>query len=345
MTNRPSHVRPRPPDVIVVPTVRPGKRLRHATGLAEALGCPLVALRSRQPPRSEPLVAGVGVPVFVLDIAPGATHGLPAFETDALLRRTPFHVRTDLSLKRNLAFRLARQAGWSRVFFLDDDVTVPDVHDVRRAVGLLDRYAAAGLVIDGFPDGAVASHATFALGASAGRSVAGGALAVTVADPPSFFPTIYNEDLCYLLHEGGMRPSAVTGRALQEPYDPFRDPGRAGVEEFGETVVGGLHYIASHGYAPRDADAEYWRVFLNKRDRRLAEVRDQAASTMDGALKEAVYAALSRAREMQALITPALCVAYVAAWLRDRDTWGRYLRTLRETTLEGALRHVDQVAC
>jgi hypothetical protein len=342
MATRPTCVVPRPPDALVVPTIRPVDQLRLAIDLAEALGCPVVALRSRQPALSDPMVVDAQVPVWMLDLVEGATHGLPPFEAEALLRTTPFHLRSDLSLKRNLALLLAKLAGWSRIFLLDDDITVDDPHDVRRAVGLLDTYPAAGLVVEGFPDGSVLSHAEFVLGATASKTVSGGALALAVADPPSFFPRIYNEDLGYLFHEGRTLPTAVIGRARQQPYDPFRDPGRAAAEEFGETVVGGLHHLVSQGYAPTDANADYWRAALDKRDHHLTEVSDRVrASPIDETRKRAIVAALSRAREVLALVTPTLCVAYVSAWLRDQVTWRHHLQAIQKTTLADAIRHIE----
>jgi hypothetical protein len=277
----------------------------------------------------------------VLDLIEGATHGLPAFQTDAMLRTTPFHLRTDVSLKRNLALMLARRAGWSRIFYLDDDVVVGEPRDVRRAVGLLDTYVAAGLDIKGFPDGAVASHVAFAVGATARKTLVSGALAVSTTAPPSFFPTIYNEDLLYNLDEDGARPVAVTGCASQERYDPFHDPARAGSEEFGETVVGGLHYLVLHGYSPRAADVAYWRVYLGKRDTRLKELQGLAASSAIGDIRKvAMLAALARAREVLSLITPTLCAAYVAAWLCDRVVWRQHIQSLRASTAEQAVRYL-----
>jgi hypothetical protein len=324
------HVVLRAPDAVVVPTVRPGDRLRNAIRLAEALGTPLVALRSRQPTAQDTGGTGARVPVHVLDLEEYGTVDLPAFETDALLRATPFHLNRDISLKRNLALALARRAGWSRIFFLDDDIEIGDPVDVRRAVGLLDSYPVAGLAIEGFPDGAVASHAMLAMGATARRTISGGALAVRTTTP-SFFPAVYNEDLCYLLHEEGTHPSAVVGRAWQEPYDPFEDAGRAAAEEFGEAVIGGLHYLVAHGYRPADANADYWRVYLDKRDRCLKGISDDAAASTHTGRRE-MLAALAAARQTLALIVPSLCASYVRAWLRDRTTWHSYLHASTGST-------------
>jgi glycosyltransferase involved in cell wall biosynthesis len=76
---------------------------------------------------------------------------MPQFETSRMLAGTRFERRTDTSLKRNVGLLLARSVGWQRIVFLDDDITVEDPADLRRAVALLGPHYAAGLFIGGDP--------------------------------------------------------------------------------------------------------------------------------------------------------------------------------------------------
>jgi hypothetical protein len=77
---------------------------------------------------------------------------------------------------------------------------------------------------------------------------------------------------------------------------------------------------------PRDADRDFWRTFLSKRRRFLDYLLDahQERSEEDPD-QDKIVAAIQSARDTSSLITPAFCVAYVNAWLRDREWWSSYL--------------------
>src|SRR6266702_797498 len=123
-------------DAVIVHTARRPAYLMSAARLARALDCPLVTMHSgkwttareaaRRLPRDVDLIA--------IDIPEPARLRLP-----------------DLSPKRNLALVLSRMLDWSRVIFLDDDITDLNPDDMRRAAGLLDTHCAVGLAIEGFP--------------------------------------------------------------------------------------------------------------------------------------------------------------------------------------------------
>jgi hypothetical protein len=96
-------------------------------------------------------------------------------------------------------------------------------------------------------------------------------------------------------------------------------------------VIGGLHYLIAHGYRPAHANADYWRVYLDKREHCLQRISDDsAASTHTG--KREMLAALAAARQTLALIVPSLCASYVRAWLRNRTTWHNYLHATTGST-------------
>ena len=149
-----------------------------------------------------------------------------------------FARRTDLSAKRNLALMLSRMSGWSRILFLDDDITGLDPDDIRKASGLLDTHNAVGLRIGGFPDHSVVCHAYRAGCGEQQSFIGGGALVVELNRAGSFFPDIYNDDWFFLLDgHKSLQPVAVTGQVIQYPYDPFRNPDRARTEEFGDVLA------------------------------------------------------------------------------------------------------------
>lgn len=318
-------------DAIVVPTVRPTPYLRTAVNVAADLGCTLVVLCSRHASvtGATELAVSRGVEVVAVDLE-RPPDLLPSFTTTELLDQPPFRRRSDLSLKRNLALLLAQLVGWRRVVFLDDDITVPDPADLRRAAGLLDTCAAAGLAVDGFPDNSVVCHANRAVGRHQETFVGGGALAVnTAALADSFFPRIYNEDWFFLLDDEGLRPTAVTGTVVQQPYDPFADETRARSEELGDCLAEGVFGLLDQGMRVRDATTDYWAAFLADRHQLITDLLALVADLdREPAERERMAAALRAARGRSQLIDPELCVDYLAAWRTDRQLWRRHVHDL-----------------
>lgn len=317
-------------DAIVVPTVRHAAYLNHAAELSGKLGCPLVALCSGPwtDAASVQHRLDTTTELIAVDIPDARDLDLPGFATTRVLPPR-FHRESDTAAKRNLGLVLARLLGWQRIVFLDDDVQVGSPGDLRRAAGLLSRYTAAGLSIDGFPDNSVVCHAYRDVGGEQDSFVGGGALAVDAAGVDSFFPDIYNEDWFYLLEENGLRPLAVTGSVRQDRYDPYRTPERARSEELGDVLAEGVFWLLDEGRSVRDADHEHWRTFLAKRDRFIRHVLSRLPSAQVDPpelrrMTEALRASLGRL----AWITPELCVRYLDAWHADRHTWRDHLRRL-----------------
>jgi hypothetical protein len=321
-------VKPAQVDAIIVPTARPVAYLRKAIALADQLGCTLLVLCSKLAKAPDAAKAGKDSRVSVVAIdTDGLPSGLvPNFKTSAVLRSNRFNRRTDTSIKRNLGLLLAEVAGWERIVFLDDDITVPRPDDLLDAAGLLASHAAVGLANGGYPDNSVVCHAYREAGGPQDTFIGGGALAVGAASFTSFFPNIYNEDWFFLLNDDRLRPSTVTGLAVQSPYDPFSDVRRARSEELGDCLAEGVFSLLDTGGRVQDADARYWRGFLDERRRFIDDVlcRVQSADN-DLAEKARMIAALKAARGRNQFIEPELCVDYLRVWRTDRDLWRRHL--------------------
>jgi hypothetical protein len=232
-------------DAIIVPIAHRTAALGTAIGLASGLGCPLVALCSQWASAEEaaPLARDKGVELVAIDIGGVPNDLLPDFATSRLLAGTKFASTRDTSAKRNLGMLLAHLIGWQRIVFLDDDVTVPDPDDLRRAARLLDHYSIVGLSIGSFPDNSVVCHAHRETGGDQGTFIGGGALAVDATSVSSFFPDVYNEDWFFLLDGDRLRPSAITGSVTQKPYDPYANVARARSEEFGDCLAEGVFWL------------------------------------------------------------------------------------------------------
>jgi len=319
-------------NAIIVPTARRPAYLAGAADLARALGCTLVTLHSGKwtsAPSAAPRLPA-DVDLIAIDVPEPERLRLPCWETSRLLAGTVFARRTDLSHKRNLALLLSHLLGWSRILFLDDDITGLNPEDVRAASGLLDTHNAVGLQIGGFPDHSVVCHAYRQAGGKQQSFIGGGALAVEVRRSNSFFPDIYNDDWFFLLDgDKRLQPTAVTGQVIQYPYDPFRDPERARAEELGDVLAEGIYWLLDQDRSVVDADSGHWAAFLVKRRQFIEDVLAMVArEALAPAEKARRIAALKGSLGRLALIKPALCESYLKAWAVDRQRWQRHIELL-----------------
>lgn len=320
-------------DAIVVPTFRRPAYLAEAADLARTLNCFLVTLHSG--PWTTAAKAADRLPADVnliaIDVPDPTRLNLPCWDTSRMLAGTVFARRTDLSAKRNLALVLGHLTGWSRILFLDDDITSLNPDDVRKASGLLDTYNAVGLRICGFPDHSVVCHAYLQAGGEQQSFIGGGALVIEAKRSNSFFPDIYNDDWFFLL--GGrksLQPAAVTGQVIQYPYDPFRNPDRARAEELGDVLAEGIYWLLDQDQPIADADEAYWAGFLVKRRRFISDVLGmvQVDDTLEPHDQARRIAALKGSLDRLTLITPILCERYMRAWADDRQRWLNHVEQL-----------------
>jgi hypothetical protein len=314
-------------DAIVVPTGRQIPYLASAIALAEHHRCTLVLLCSMRSSayKASRMARAAGVDVLAIDMADVPANVLPSFRTTTLLDQTKFQRRTDTSEKRNLGLLLARAIGWERIVFLDDDIKVPDPDDLGRAVSLLGPHASVGLAIDpvdGFPDNSTVCHAYRDAGGDQDSFIGGGALAIGTESLDSFFPKIYNEDWFFLFNDNGLRPSARTGKVIQQPYDPYRDPMRARSEELGDTLAEGVMWLMDNNQQLADANRAFWESFLLNRRRFLDEVLDMVdRAPLAPDLRGRMIESLKASRGRNWVIDPELCVSFMKNWLADRETW------------------------
>jgi hypothetical protein len=320
-------------DAIIVPTARPSAQLTTAIGYAKELGCALLVLCSRKSTAAHviALTADAGIDVIAIDVTQRHRSLLPEFTTDALAERRFLDTR-DTATKRNLALLFADLAGWRRVFFLDDDITVENVDVLRAAARQLDHVEVAGLRVDEYPDNSVVCHAGRELGHPQQTFIGGGALAVDVAAAAgSFFPHVYNEDWFFLLGDKGLRATAIAGPAKQERYDPYYTRSRARFEEFGDTLAEGVFWLLDEDHKVNDADRKHWGEFLEHRRAFISGMLDTiGTSELDPARQRKIRGALTAALRRNQRITPELCGAYLDAWREDRTTWHEHVTAMRD---------------
>lgn len=319
-------------DAIIIPTARPPVYLAGAARLASNLDCTLVTLHSGKWTSAAEAARCIpaGVDLIAIDVPEPARLRLPDWETSRKLTGTVFKRRADTSAKRNLALMLGHMLSWSRVLFLDDDMSGLNADDVRGASGLLDVYNAVGLKNVGFPDNSVVCHAYRDAGGQQQSFIGGGALAVQIKRSDSFFPDIYNEDWFFLLNgDKRLQPAAIAGQVVQDPYDPFRNPDRARAEELGDVLAEGIFWLLDQNKSIIDADKDHWLTFLDRRQQFISHVlRMVAESPVEPDDKRRRIAALKGSLGRLALITPGLCEEYLQAWASDQQQWHRHLSLL-----------------
>lgn len=321
-------------DAIIVPASRPAANLDHAVTLARALNCQLAVLCSRQARGAEvnDLLATRNVArAIVVDMPPGYRLPDVEFATSKLLDLDylPGSPNGDLSAKRNIGVLLARKLGWQRIFFLDDDIrdlNASDVHDAALMLGPLD---AVGMRAVDYPDNSVVCHGHRETGAYQDVFISGSALAVNVAGRTPFFPDIYNEDWFHFYHAAATQKLGWSGRDVtQLCYDPFADPRRAAVQEFGDMMAEGLFGLLHFRLGAERATGDYWQAFLTARMRFLAGVRDRA-ETVEPYLRQRIVTSVDAAQDCANRIEPRLCEQYVSLWLQDLARWDQHLTDVR----------------
>src|SRR5215472_5137327 len=244
-------------DAIIVPTARHPGQLTEAARLARILDCTLVTLHSGE--RTSAAWAWYLLPgdldLIAIDVPAPARLNLPDCQTSRLLSGTVYARPTDLSIKRNLGLMLSHMMGWSRVLFLDDDITALNPDDIGRASGLLQTHHAVGLHVAGFPDNSVVCHAYRRVGGNQISFIGAGALAVDIASCASFFPDIYNDDWFFMLDAGGwLQPVTRAGRVCQDSFDPFQYADRARAEELGDVLAEGAYWLLDQRRSVLSAD-------------------------------------------------------------------------------------------
>jgi hypothetical protein len=338
-------------DAIIVPAARPAGNLETAVKLATETGARLIALCSFRTHADDvrALLAEHKLPDAAVVEVPQEHDGwiLGDFETTRWVHDGPGKDvcgtrNSDLSMKRNTGLLLARMLGWERIFFMDDDIRSVSADTVLSTVSLLGapghRYRTAGMSVKRFPDNSVVCHARREVGEYQDVFVSGSALAVDCRGPFDFFPDLYNEDWLFFYHDAAQERLATPGSlAEQLPYDPFADPQRAAGQEFGDVIAEGLYALLHSGLGTKAADEEYWKQFLNQRNKVLDDVTRRLPN-LRPELRGAVSKAIGAAQQVLWAITAKMCAEYVTAWQRDLGRWDKVLANLSSaSSIEDAL--------
>jgi hypothetical protein len=327
-------------DAIIVPASRPAYFLEPIITLAASLGAFLVVLCSADTKAEHVAERVAKMPrarSLIIQIPVGLMHsGFPTRTSDLEFRRASAGRESDLSLKRNLGLLLARLHGWSKVAFLDDDITLSETDNITCLAWQLDRYQVAGMVVRKHPDNSVVCHARRLAGLFQDVFVTGAALGVHCNSLPlSFFPDIYNEDWFFVAKEAIAHKLPRVGEATQVKYNPYDSPDRARKQEFGDLLAEGLYALigendasVSFGEQLRGATRAYWSQFIDARHEVITEAKALLNETgnrneKNGQIMSAL-ASLAAAESQLDTLTPDICVNFIDGWRDDLDDWKKF---------------------
>lgn len=304
-------------DAIVVPTNRSPEALDYALALAKTTNAFLLVFCS-----GCALAEGVtnriissGVRGLAVDVPANYQPPLfSGFETDNFPDAILGRAANDISTKRNLGLILGRMAGWSRLLYLDDDIT--NIRGINQAISFTVNNPVAGFCVSEFPDNSVVRHAERISGEEPGVRLTGSALMINLANVVAFFPRIYNEDWFFLSGMGSRAfYSPFAGTASQRRYNPFEQPLRATSEEFGDLLAEGIVQLTDVGRDYSRSTKSDWQNLIENRKILIRGIRDHLETTVvkhDAAI-ESLIAAEARLNDIE----PQICVDYIAAWNCD----------------------------
>jgi hypothetical protein len=337
--------------IVMVPAARAENVLTTGVDLARGLRWPLMVLCSRgvaAPAVRARLGGRDGLDLTAADLMSSSWLRAPrswsAVEHRAALQRAGI----DTNRKRNLALCVAAMLGNRWVLFVDDDVTRLTLGGVEAALTHLARrpdHRVVGWPSPIFPDNSVVHHARRdVMGWDQDVFIGGGALLVDLnGSPPAPFPPVYNEDWLFLFDALAADEVVVGPPVGQMEYDPYENPHRAGLEEFGDVLGEGMFHLLHEDLDVIEAmDRWYWRDVLSKRRKLLGRITERArelsASGGEASLMRQIVLAMGEARRQHAWVTENALADFVRRWRDDLETWADFYEGLPEReTIKDAL--------
>jgi hypothetical protein len=330
------------PDAIIVPTARPASALNGLIELAAGMEVPLVVLCSRQATVSQ-VAERLGrvhrARGLVVHLDDGYALPTTRWSTGEFAEVSGGR-SSDLSTKRNVGLLLGRLRGWSKVIFVDDDITVSRT-DIARISAQLDTHQIAGMVCRKHADNSVFCHARRLAKLPQDVFVTGAVLGVNCSDLPlQFFPDIYNEDWFFFAETAARHRLTKAGEARQAEYNPFDSQARAEHEEFGDLLAEGLYSLIedrgprySFRQLTHQANRQFWSSYIDVRLQGLEDTRnrlhdftgrDHCSDDVRAAIASLGAADGRYDKNQEDRITADRCVEFLEAWQQDMAVWARY---------------------
>jgi len=343
-------------DAIVVPSIRSAEHLYTAVKLAAHARCHLVAVYTDSPP------AGLSVVldrfrfsrITLVTVRSDAQHHL--LDLGASLTQSRVSpAALDISRKRNLGLLIGRVCRWTRMLFLDDDISKLNVPKLSAAAALLDKYPVVGLQVRKYPDASVVGHARRLTGRRQEPFVSGGSLLVNPQRLNGYFAPVYHEDWLCVINHLRNGEVAIGGSVGQLPYLPFTTPERAQLEEFGDILLSGLlalvharskdaadrvRHMTDKEYWREATDPRFWQQILQQRATLLGDIttRLTGKSFENVPPLQSLQAATDRLGEL----IPGEFVSFTKEWLTSLVEWRSQLSDLSRVGLADKARAIDK---
>lgn len=308
--------------------------LENCIELATRTQIPLIVICSKAVRQHEviDMAARAEVEAFAFDLPSGNPLAIDFATSDdeELVAANPGWNR-DVSMKRNLGLVLARLLGWKRLMFLDDDILDLGEDDVAALAAALEDHTVSALIPTKFPDNSVVCHAHRLGGGDQDVFASASGIGVRCdRDDLAFFPNVYNEDWFFFADEAARHRIAKVGESRQIAYDPYHDPARAALEEFGDLLAEGLYARLDRAEGIWDVDTSYWRDFIKRRTAFHRQVVEALGRVDDQYRDEAARAinSIRAAQDQLARISPRLCQKFIRLWRADLEQWRSYLTNL-----------------
>jgi hypothetical protein len=324
-------------DALIVPASRPASSFTGLIDLSAHMRTLLVVLCSRQAKVdqvAERVARTPGAQALIIDVsAPYELPHQPQRTSAERFTAASSNRESDLSTKRNLGLLLARLNGWTKILFLDDDITLARTDSFAGLARQLDDNQIAGMVCREFPDNSVVCHARRLAKLRQDNFVSGAVLGVNCTDIPlPFFPNIYNEDWFFFSKAVARRELSNVGNATQAAYEPFADSNRARHEEFGDLLAEGLYSLFGDIDNPslrynqllNGATWQFWSDFKEARraSMRVTRGRLERFGDIHGDDETGqALRSLEAAEEQLDAIKPDLCMDFLEMWQADLAEW------------------------
>jgi hypothetical protein len=335
-------------DAIVVPTIRSAEHLRWAAQFAADTRCHLIMVYTDSPPAGlADILAGLRPDqVTLLTVRSTARDRLLDLGA-SLPQGLVSPAALDISRKRNLGLLIGRVCGWTRMFFLDDDIRKLNVAKLSSAAAVLDDYPVVGLQVRKYPDASVVGHARRLTGRRQEPFVSGGSLLVNPQLLDGYFAPVYHEDWLCVINHLRKGEVAIGGSVGQLPYEPFTTPERARFEEFGDILLSGLLWLVQTHSGKSTADkvcldveSDYWREATNQRfwkqllEQRAVLLADIIASlAKKDVIGPSPLPSLAAAKQRLGELKPAHFASFTERWLTSLAIWRSRLSGLSPVDL------------
>lgn len=224
----------------------------------------------------------------------------------------------DLPIKRSYALIHARENGFKKVLFVDDDMRMIKKDQVQKVNLLLNNYSIVGSFIEEFLDTSLLGHLEKLAGEVIYPFLSGSYLYLRPFKIKSFFPNIYNEDWLFMIPYVINKTICSFGRVIQLSKNLFNNCEEIVLQEFGDIVAEGLYKLIEVNDYESRYDLMYWENVIKERKIVFESLKEK--------IKEKYYIPLINiAIKTNKSIKAKDCLDFILDWEDDNIKWNKHL--------------------